>query len=333
MASNLPRATIADILTINRVVQFLRDTSDRTLKIWPIPVKVLHLFSFSDAGGVLSRHSGEWFEGKTEEPTQGAWLIFAGRCRGKNAVSQMSPLMWRSGKLKRKVPSTLAGETLALGEAVAAVEWLQIFLADVIWGSASRQEWTDSLSEHSIGVSAESKLSQGHDHSHSQSHIIDAKAVFDALQKEAAGSKQDRRAAIDLAIIQESINKAGAQMKWIPHNKMLADPLTKVDPQKGSAALEHVLDSGLFRFVDPIEELAWRAQDVRHKNRSRSFSQRRAQEESGINFLAALCFKGFPNGRSEDAKESEEAESWGYCREYALSSSDLDILLSVAGSG
>ena len=38
-----------------------------------------------------------------------------------------------------------------------------------------------------------------------QTHTIDAKAVFNVLKKEAAGSKQDRRAALDLAIIQESL--------------------------------------------------------------------------------------------------------------------------------
>ena len=47
-------------------------------------------------------------------------------------VRQMAPLMWRSGMLKRKVPSTLAEETLALGEAVASAEWLQVFLSDML---------------------------------------------------------------------------------------------------------------------------------------------------------------------------------------------------------
>ena len=322
MASALPRARVEDILLINKVIRFLKRTSERTLKVWPIPVGELHLLSFSDAGGVLGRQSGEWTGEEIQEPTQGAWIIFAGQVGTHGRTKNMSPLMWRSGKLRRKVPSTLAGETLALGEAVASVEWAQVFLADILRNKVPRKDWSGCLSEYSIGIDADCRLAQGH----SQLHVVDAKAVFDTLQKEAAGSRQDRRAAVDLAIIQESLLQAGARMKWVPHSKMLADPLTKLDPEKGSASLENVLDSGLFQFTDPKEELAWRAQDHGMKNRSRTFSQKRAQEDSRGCSFAVLYAGAFPQEDLKRSNGSEEAESWGHCEKYTLTSSDLDSL-------
>eukprot|EP00959_Pyramimonas_sp_CCMP1952_P295258 6175316-Pyramimonas_sp.AAC.1 len=50
-----------------------------------------------------------------------------------NKAVKASILGWRSSKLRRKVPSTLAGETQALSAAVAEVEYLQILYRDVIF--------------------------------------------------------------------------------------------------------------------------------------------------------------------------------------------------------
>ena len=209
MAAGLPKAEVEDILLVNKVIQVLKNTADRTLKVWPVAIPDLRLFTFSEAGGVLGERSGEWIDGRVEERAQGAWLVFAGRTNGANQVSQMTPLIWKSGKLKRKVPSTLAGETLALGKAVASVEWLQVFLSDVLFDRIPRKDWAGSLSEFSAGVDSESRLAKNQ----AQSHVVDAKAVFDTLQKEAAGPRQDRRAAIDLSITQESVQRAGARVR------------------------------------------------------------------------------------------------------------------------
>eukprot|EP00959_Pyramimonas_sp_CCMP1952_P058466 1221026-Pyramimonas_sp.AAC.1 len=50
-----------------------------------------------------------------------------------NQTVKASLLGWRSCKLRRKVPSTLAGETQALSAAVAEVEFLQVMCRDVIF--------------------------------------------------------------------------------------------------------------------------------------------------------------------------------------------------------
>ncbi len=43
-----------------------------------------------------------------------------------------------------------------------------------------------------------------------QTHVIDAKSVFDVVQKGAGASKDDKRTAIELAIVAEALAQAGA---------------------------------------------------------------------------------------------------------------------------
>eukprot|EP00959_Pyramimonas_sp_CCMP1952_P246165 5145278-Pyramimonas_sp.AAC.1 len=82
--------------------------------------------SFSDAGGVGASEGQVDDKGLPEDPTQGAWLILAAdKSVIDNRAVKASTLAWRSSKLRRKVTSTLAGETQALCAAVAEVEFLQ----------------------------------------------------------------------------------------------------------------------------------------------------------------------------------------------------------------
>ena len=75
-------------------------------------------------------------------------------------------------------------------------------------------------------------------------HSIDAKSVFDALIKESAGSRQDRRTAVDFAIVRETLKAQGFHIRLIPQPLMLADSMTKADPSAGNDALRQLLRTG-----------------------------------------------------------------------------------------
>eukprot|EP00959_Pyramimonas_sp_CCMP1952_P284059 5937587-Pyramimonas_sp.AAC.1 len=82
--------------------------------------------SFSDAGGVGAHEGLLDGQGLPADPTQGAWMVLAtDRSVIDNCAVKASTLGWRSSKLRRKVTSTLAGETQALAQAVSEVEFLQ----------------------------------------------------------------------------------------------------------------------------------------------------------------------------------------------------------------
>eukprot|EP00959_Pyramimonas_sp_CCMP1952_P354018 7417028-Pyramimonas_sp.AAC.1 len=86
--------------------------------------------SFSDAGGIGGLGTDD-SKGLPNDPTQGALIVLAcDRNIENNKCVRTSILAWRSSRLRRKVLSTLAGETQALSSAVAEVEYLQIMHRD-----------------------------------------------------------------------------------------------------------------------------------------------------------------------------------------------------------
>eukprot|EP00971_Amphidinium_carterae_P308113 6123444-Amphidinium_carterae.1 len=266
LAARLKDCTTQDVITANKAVQYLKSTKDVKLKLWRIPWNRLHLVTHSDAGGVLTKEVGVWHEGSgPTDSTQGAWLIFAtdGLPKTEELV-RLSPLMWKSSKLKRKVPSTLAGEALALSEAVASVEWSQMMLRDVKSNNLLGDlNWERSCGPFAMTMSPQCALADRLP----QGHTIDAKAVFDALQREAAGSKADRRAAVDLSLIHAVVERTNAVIRWVPHSMMLADPLTKLDVG-GHHALTEALRTGHYRFIEMSAELTRRSENPALKART-----------------------------------------------------------------
>ncbi len=74
--------------------------------------------------------------------------------------------------------------------------------------------------------------------------VMDAKSVFDTLSKNTGGSKADRRNAIELAIIMDTMSALGSQVRWVPHGRMPADAITKIDPARGNSSLSEMLRRG-----------------------------------------------------------------------------------------
>ena len=48
-------------------------------------------------------------------------------------------------------------------------------------------------------------------------HVVHAKSIFDALEKECIGIKGERRAAIGLAIVREDLFHGGGRVRWVSH--------------------------------------------------------------------------------------------------------------------
>ena len=186
---------------------------------------------------------------------------------------------WRSGKSRRVVNSTLAGEAMAASAALAEAEWIQQIIFDVCFNRVPAPEWFRKTGPFATMWREGSEL---HNRRLEHQHVVDAKAVFDSLSKEAAGSALDRRAAIDLAIIRDSLQDSGSQIRWVPHELMIVDSLTKVDVAKSNAAMSHLMRTGRLKLVLEVTEMAQRAHGKsvkgRGPSRSRAASQRRLEE-------------------------------------------------------
>ena len=64
-------------------------------------------------------------------------------------------------------------------------------------------------------------------------------------------------------------------VRWVPHQKMLVDCMTKLDPSRANDALNQFVKSGWLSLVDVSTELRHRRDDPAYKRRSHAASSKR----------------------------------------------------------
>ena len=166
---------------------------------------------------------------------------------------------------------------MALSQAVAEAEWLQVLLRDVLHHDVDGSDWRRSLSPFCSLLRGNSALAAGRQ---PQAHLVDAKSVFDTVFKEAPGSRQDRRSAIELAIVVEALQAASGRIRWIPHAKMPADAMTHEDIARTNFALLDLLKTGALSLVDENSEMEARSRQPGRKSRTARTSKQQLQEEA-----------------------------------------------------
>ena len=86
--------------------------------------------------------------------------------------------------------------------------------------------------------------------------ITDAKSLFDALKKQAKG--KDPRIALAVGEIRQGMIACAADVRWIPHNHQLVDPLTKRLHKSNLQALMRTMRSGTYMLRSEEDEMAYR---------------------------------------------------------------------------
>ncbi len=126
---------------------------------------------------------------------------------------KVAPIEWRSNKVKRKVHSTLAAETLVLYTGLDAAVALKLMIKELTGG------------KHDLAVKA----------------ITDNKSCRDAVYSEAEVSERCLRP--DIAMIKDMVEDGRVlEIRWIKGNDMLADIFTKSGVSK--VPLLTVIESG-----------------------------------------------------------------------------------------
>ena len=74
--------------------------------------------------------------------------------------------------------------------------------------------------------------------------VVDAKSLYDNLMKEGSQS-QDKFTALDVAIARERVDGLGVDLRWVEHQAMVVDSLTKLNGNK--EALMKLLTTGTFK--------------------------------------------------------------------------------------
>ena len=201
----MPRPTLGEAKTVGNVVRRAKQYQELEWRIQSIPAKRLRLCLHTDAAFGNAKGKGTqagYIVGVTDEMLQ----------QGKQAP--WSPATWRSYRLKRVVGSTFAGESQALMDGLGHAEWIGCHLAEGIFPDFSLQERGQFLKQFELQA------------------VVDCKSVYDHLQQYASpGSVSDKRVAIDLVIIRETLQRIHGVIRWCPTWLQLADALTKASPE------------------------------------------------------------------------------------------------------
>ena len=291
LSSRLPRATMADVIVLNKMIGHLRSTPKQGIRLRRFNPEQMCFIGTSDAGGVDGKGVGEetGVDGMIEDPVQGSWLVLSSdRVPSHDEHLRVSVLSWRSTKLKRRVTSTLASETLSFAQCLGEIEWMQVLYRDMVFGDVQAETWHKIVQPFTCLLRSGGALAGRQP----QCGITDAKSLYDALIKCHPASRQDRRNALELAAIIDSMNRGGGMVRWTPHQRMAADMLTKADITKGNGALLHLLRSGVLHIDEEQNELKRReSHDGRSRSRAathRLLSSEEAAERADL-FNHAFC--------------------------------------------
>ncbi|CAE7758699.1 RE1 [Symbiodinium sp. CCMP2456] len=223
-----PNPTVADLLYANQLVQRARQFHEVEVRVRSIDFDNLCICMHSDAA---------WSNAKEERTQAGYVLAFAGKELLDNNPAPWSPFHWKSYRLHRVVPSTLGGEAQAFSSASAVAEWMSLLLAEARSGHFDLRECQPQLRATPIVG------------------VTDCKSLYDHLHTlSSLSGVQDKRVCVDIAIIKQSMERAGLKVRWCPTELMVCDALTK-DKADPADLLRAVLELGTYQLSSEAEVL------------------------------------------------------------------------------
>ena len=160
-------------------------------------------------------------------------------------------IWWKSGKLRRKVGSTLAAEAQALLRGLGDLMW-----AKAVYHEILDEDFTLEAFKQDVKSRAELVLqsAEADETLKNSLAVVDAKSLYDNMMKDGSQS-QDKFTALDVAIARERVDGLGVELRWVEHQAMIVDSLTKLNGNKDS--MLKLLENGTFR----LEAEEWQLED------------------------------------------------------------------------
>ena len=254
-----PNPTLQNVLDCNATVEMLKERSI-TIKIHAIPeAELRHVLvadsSFDPTGKSKPQHG--WLQGVTTPALN----------RGQFAP--VSLISWRRKKLRRKAASTTLCESISLSTALASLEKQAATMKSFRFSRYDPSQVVEDM-DVLMGLRGPPVVISTEDPRHQDPEavaIIDAKSVYDSTaSSERQFQGDDDRAALEAAMIQESLAKLRARLRWLPHNLNPADSLTKLPSAAHMAPLYTLLQKkGMVIQQEEIELATGRQGDRRQK--------------------------------------------------------------------
>ncbi len=255
-----PKPKVKDLLVANQLVHRTRQYSHVEITVRYLPWDNLGICFHSDAG----------FANASNNSTQAGYILsFVSGDLNDNQPTAWSPFCWKSYKLPRVVSSTLAAESQSFSTASAISEWMALMIVEARHQSfdlrSAAQVKQQGFIHSSTDVSNQMTGVTG---------ITDCKSLFDHLTSMSAASKcEDKRVAIDLAVLRQCIARTGLKVRWCPTELMLADGLTK-DKADPADLLRAALKIGEYQLNSEATIL-----DLKKQHRTERLRRRLSQEK------------------------------------------------------
>jgi len=237
-----PDATVLDIKKCNKAISVVK-SFEVVIRIFSIPI--------GDRVVILLNDSA--FDTSGRDRSQYGWILGCvhKRCV-KNLESDFSMVAWKSRKLPRKAPSSMLCEALSLSKGSAELLWFSTFLLSVEYS-----DYDMRLKDRQATLTRAEKFVLRRDNPVEYDPdgliVIDAKALYDSLASDQT-MQEDRRAALEVAVIRDDLEVTNARVRWFPHNVNPADALTKAEGANTVPLLE-LLRTGKIRLVDEAAQL------------------------------------------------------------------------------
>ena len=149
------------------------------------------------------------FMGQGEAGSQMGFLLLRAPVALFDGEATCHLMDWGSGKIHRKVRSTLAAEAASASHGADRSVYLRALIAEFLYGYHSG--WRDLVARIPAALAT------------------DCRSLYDLCRKHGS-LPQERRIALDLLDVREGLEDHGDQIRWIPTAHMLADVLTKRMP-------------------------------------------------------------------------------------------------------
>ena len=120
--------------------------------------------------------------------------------------------------------STLAAETQALSRGTSELSWTVTAFNEFTTKGFSVKNWERHLQSQRLGTLVSQQSDEGLKKGLA---VVDAKSLYDHLSKEGIGTASDKRTAIEMQIVRQTLAETNAGIRWVPRPMMVADCLTK----------------------------------------------------------------------------------------------------------
>ena len=214
------KATIADLLEGNRILNEAKEFASTAIYVRPIPLEEITFASFGDAS----------FASESKlKAQQGLFIMACTKRLQENKASDFTPIAWNSKQIGRVVRSTLSAEAYAMSSSLDKLTWIRC-----LWSYIHDPKFQWYKPEEALKNVPKALL------------ITDCKSLYDLVTKLAVPNCQEWRTTIEVMLIKEQAGEHST-CRWISTAIMLADALTK---PMDSTFMRRVLQLGRFRIYD-----------------------------------------------------------------------------------